>query len=309
MTLRHVGFTPVPPGATAGFDHADTFLDPDGSRLYVAHTGADRLDVLDCKSGAYLRSIAGFPGVAGVLIDRANDLLFTSDRAAARVSILRASDEAMLGQVAVDPRPNGLAFDPNARNLYSFNVGEPAGTNCTASVVSVDARRVVATLRLPGRPRWAVFDVETRCVYANISDPAVIVVIDADSRAISRTIAVPGAGPHGLAMVNGHGKSSLWCAADDGQLVVLEPKSGAVSATLPLPGVPDVVMYDRDLGRAYVAVGSPGTVTVFDTRSRRELETIVTEEGAHTIGWDPMTRRLFVFQPASCGVGIYEDVS
>jgi DNA-binding beta-propeller fold protein YncE len=308
LTLRRVGFTAVPPGANAGFDHADTYLDPGGSRLYVAHTGADRLDVLECKSGAYLRSIPGFPGVAGVLIDSESDLLFTSDRAAARVSILRASDETMLGQVDVDPRPNGLAFDPEARNLYSFNLGEPAGTNCTASVVSIDAQRVVATLALPGRPRWAVFDGDSRSVYVNISDPALIVVIDGDALAISRSISVPAAGPHGLAIVGGQGGSSLWCAADAGQLVVLEPKSGALSASLPLPGVPDVVMHDRDLRRLYVAVGSPGTVTVFDTRSRRELETIATEEGAHTIGWDPATRRLFVFQPKSCGVGIYEDV-
>jgi DNA-binding beta-propeller fold protein YncE len=308
LTLRRVGFTAVPPGANAGFDHADTYLDPSGSRLYVAHTGADRLDVLECKSGAYLRSIPGFPGVAGVLIDSESDLLFTSDRAAARVSILRASDEAMVGQVDVDPRPNGLAFDPDARNLYSFNLGEPAGTNCTASVVSTDAQRVVATLPLPGRPRWAVFDGDSRSVYVNISDPALIVVIDADALAISRSISVPAAGPHGLALVEGREGSSLWCAADAGQLVVLEPKSGAVSASLHLPGVPDVVMHDRDLRRLYVAVGSPGTVTVFDTRHRRELETIATEEGAHTIGSDPATRRLFVFQPKSCGVGIYEDV-
>src|SRR2546427_5109176 len=230
LTLRQIGFTAVPPGTKPGFDHADTYLDPRGSRLYVAHTGADRVDVVDCKSGAYLRSIAGLPGVAGVLIDSEHDLLFTSDRAAARVSVLRASEEAMLGQVAVDPRPNGLAFDPDARNLYSLNLGEPAGTNCTASVVSVDARRVVATLQLPGRPRWAVFDGETRCVYANISEPASIVVIDADSVAISRSISVPAAGPHGLALVAGRGGSSLWCAADGGQLVVLDPNSRASSA-------------------------------------------------------------------------------
>ena len=197
MTLRHVGFTAVPPGAKAGFDHADTYLDPRGSRLYVAHTGADRLDVLDCHSGAYLRSIAGLPGVAGVLIDSENDFLFTSDRAAGRVSIFRAPDETMLGEVLVDPRPNGLAFDPDSRNLYSFNLGEPAGTNCTTSVVSVDERRVVATIPLPGRPRWAVFDGETRRVYANISDPAVILVIDCESLSISRTISVPAPGPHG----------------------------------------------------------------------------------------------------------------
>jgi DNA-binding beta-propeller fold protein YncE len=309
VTLRRVGFTAVPPGAKPGFDHADTYLDPRGSRLYVARTGADRLEVLDCTSGTYLRSISGFPGVAGVLIDSKADLLFTSDRSAARVSILRPSDEAMLGRVAVDPRPNGLAFDPDSRNLYSFNLGEPAGTHCTASVVSVDAPRIVATLPLPGRPRWAVFDGDTRCVYANISDPALIVVIDCESLAISRSISVPAPGPHGLAIVVEDGESSLWCAADGGQLVVLDPRSGAWSANLRLPGVPDVVMYDRDVHRVYVAVGSPGTVSVFDTRRREEVETIMTEEGAHTTGWDPVTRRLFVFQPKSCGVAIYEEAA
>jgi len=68
-------------------------------------------------------------------------------------------------------------------------------------------------------------------------------------------------------------------------------------------------MFDKELGRLYVAVGSPGTVSVFDTRRRLQLETITTENGAHTIGWDPASRRLFVLQPSSCGVAIYEDAA
>ena len=309
MTLRHVGFTPVPPGTRPGFDHADTFVREGGSRLYVAHTGADRVDVIDCRSGAYLRALAGLPGVAGVLVDSEQDLLLTSDRAAARVSIFRASDETLLGRVSVDQRPNGLALDTRARQLFSFNLGEPAGTNCTASVVSVDERRVVATIPLPGRPRWAVFDDRTRSVYANISDPPVISVIDADALTIRHSIPVPAAGPHGLALVPQNGAASLWCAADAGELAIIDPVSGKPQAALPLPGTPDVVMYDRDLGRLYVAVGSPGMVSAFDTRRRRHLETIATEEGAHTIGWDPASRRLFAFEPRSCGVAIFEDAA
>jgi DNA-binding beta-propeller fold protein YncE len=309
VTLRHVGFTPVPPGAKPGFDHADTYVGEGGSRLYVAHTGADRVEVIDCKSGAYLRALTGLPGVAGVLVDSEQDLLLTSDRAAARVSIFRASDETLLGRVSVDRRPNGLALDTRARRVFSFNLGEPAGANCTASVVSVDERRVVATIPLPGRPRWAVFDDRTRSVYANISDPPLISVIDADALAIPRSIPVGAAGPHGLALVPRNGVASLWCAADAGQLAIIDPVSGEPQATFPLPGSPDVVMYDRDLGRLYVAVGSPGTVSAFDTRRRRHLQTIATEEGAHTIGWDPASRRLFAFEPRSCGVAIFEDAA
>lgn len=309
MTLRRVGFTAVPPGAKPGFDHADTYLDPAGSRLYVAHTGADRVDVLDCRTGRYLRAISDLPGVAGVLVDTARDLLFTSDRAAARVSIFRASDERLLGRVGVGPRPNALAHDPERGLVFSFDLGEPAGTNCTASVVSVAERRLTATVPLPGRPRWAVFDQDTQAVYVNIADPAQIAVIDTAALTLRERIPVPAAGPHGLAIVRERGRTSLWCAADAGALVVIDRDSRAVLATLPLPGTPDVIMYDRDVRRLYVAVGTPGTVSVFDIERRAELETVVTEEGARTIGWDPASRRLFVFQPKTCGVAIYAETA
>jgi DNA-binding beta-propeller fold protein YncE len=309
VTLRRVGFTAVPGGAKPGFDHADTYQGPAGSRLYVAHTGADRVDVLDCLSGRYLRAIPDLPGVAGVLIDSAQDLLFTSDRAAARVSIFRASDEQLLGRVTVGPRPNALAYDPRQRELFSFDLGEPAGTNCTASAVSIDELRLRATIALPGRPRWAIFDRSTQAVYANIADPAQIAVIDTRTRVLREPIPIPAAGPHGLAIVADRSGASLWCAADAGALVVVERDSRALMATLPLPGTPDVIVYDPTLRRIYVAVGTPGTVTSFDVDRRSELETIVTEEGAHTIGWDPATRRLFVFQPKTCGVAIYAEAA
>ena len=47
--------------------------------MYVAHTGADRIDVLDCEAQTYVRSLPDLPGVAGVLIDEVHDLLFSSD--------------------------------------------------------------------------------------------------------------------------------------------------------------------------------------------------------------------------------------
>lgn len=309
MSLRRVGFTPVPPGARPGFDHADTYLDRTGGRLYVAHTGADRVDVLDCLSGAYLRALPDLPGVAGVLIESGQDLLFTSDRSAARVSVFRVSDETLLARVAVAPRPNALAFDGRRGNLFSFNLGEPAGTNCTASVVSVRERRVLATIALPGRPRWAVFDDASRSLYVNIADPASIAVIDADAQLIRALMPVPVGGPHGLALVREERRASLWCAADAGELVVLERDTGAVTARLPLPGAPDVVMHDALRSRLYVAIGSPGVVASFDPARRALVEVIATEDGAHTIGWDPASCRLFVFQPKSCGVAIYEDAA
>lgn len=301
MSLVRTGFIAVPPGARHGFDHADIHYA--GRRIYVAHTGADRVDVLDCKARAFLRSLPDLPGVAGVLVSEPHDLLFTSDRDAARVSVFRCSDERRLGQVEVGPHPNGLAYDRRRRRLYAFNLGEPLGTNCTASVVDLATMRVIAELPLSGRPRWALYDGERDRVYANIRDPAQVAVIHAEAVALERSFAVPSAGPHGLWLDAGR----LFCAADEGALVVLDAANGEILASLPLPGVPDVVMHDSERHRLFVAIGEPGLVSVFESERLEQVETIKTERGAHTTCWDPLGSCLYVFFPASCGAALYED--
>ncbi len=301
MSLARTGFIPLPAGTKPGFDHADVHRT--GRRMYVAHTGADRVDVIDCEQRRFLRSLPDVPGVAGVLVAETDDLLFTSDRDAARVSVFRCSDETLLGRVEVGPHPNGLAFDRRRRRLYAFNLGKPLGENCTASVVDLETMAVIAELELPGRPRWAVYDPERDAVYANIRDPAEIVVIDAEVTAIARALPVPTAGPHGLWRDQGQ----LFCAADGGALVVLDRDSGAVLEQLPLPGVPDVIVLDSDLQRLYVAIGDPGIVCAFTSHPLAHLETVETEAGAHTCGWDPDGRCMYVFCPQSGGAMVFEE--
>jgi DNA-binding beta-propeller fold protein YncE len=300
VTLAPAGFVPIPPGREPGFDHADVYRP--GRRLYVAHTGADRVDVLDCTRREWLRALDDLPGVAGVLVDEDHDLLCTSDRAAARVSVFRCSDETLVGRVDVGPHPNGLAYDRRRRRIYAFNLGDPPGEGCTASIVALDSPRVVGELALPGRPRWAVHDDERDCVYVNIRDPAVVLVIDCATGSVAGELRVPSDGPHGLWLDRGR----LFCAADGGALVVLDRDCGVVKQ-LPLPGVPDVVMHDARLRRLYVAVGEPGVVCSFGSDVLAARETIETEPGAHTIGWDPVDRCLYVFCPRSGGAAVYEE--
>jgi DNA-binding beta-propeller fold protein YncE len=305
VSLVRTGFVPVPPGAKPGFDHADIWVGDGGdARIYVANTGADRIDVLDCSTRSFLRSLGGLEGVAGVLVDQERDLLFSSDRGSARASVFRCSDETVLGRVAVGPHPNGLAYDTRRHRLYSLNLGEPVGEGCTASVVELDSLSVIAELPLPGRPRWGLYDSETDAVYANICEPAQILVIDAEDVTPVRTLDVPAAGPHGLWLED----TRLFCAADAGALVVLDCRSGDVEASLPLPGEPDVVWHDPDSHRLYIAIGGPGVVCSFDTERLVPVETVATEAGAHTLAWDPAGRALYVFCPGSAGAAIYEDI-
>jgi DNA-binding beta-propeller fold protein YncE len=300
VSLVRVGFIPIPAGAAEGFDHADVYSR--GRRMYVAHTGADRVDILDCAQRTFLRSLEGLPGVAGVLIDEDHDLLFTSDRASARVSVFRCSDERLRGHVDVGPHPNGLAYDRRRLHLYSFNLGEPIGEHCSASVIDLGSLEVMGEVPRPGRTRWALYDPDRDLVYVNIRHPAQIAVIDARRIALDDAFAVPCEGPHGLWLDAGR----LFCACDGGELIVLDDNRNII-ASLPLPGTPDVVMLDPKVERVYVAVGDPGVVCSFDTRRLEQIETVETELGAHTAAWDPVDRSLYVFCPQTSGAIIYAE--
>ena len=305
MALKTAGFIPIPPGKQLGFDHADVYRReaPGTSRLYVAHTGADCIDVIDSLSNSYLRSLPDVPGVAGILIDSQQDFLFSSDRGCARATIYRCSDETLLGRVQVGERPNGLAYDPVRHHLFVFNIGDPPGENCTVSVVSVDEMRVIATIPLPGRPRWAVYDPATDHVYANIQKPAEIVVLAASDLKITRSFKIPVAGPHGLAIAG----ERLFCAADGEALVALHRDTGALLGRVALPGEPDVIMHDPESARLYVAIGSPGVISVIDEQRMETLEVVETEPGSHTIGWNPDTRTLYAFLPGRSGAAVFVE--
>jgi DNA-binding beta-propeller fold protein YncE len=305
MALKTAGFIPIPPSKQPGFDHADVYRSatPATSRLYVAHTGADRIDVIDFLSNNYLRFLSDTSGVAGILIDSQQDFLFSSDRRCARASIYYCSTETLVGRVEVGKCPNGLAYDLTRRRLFVFNIGDPPGVNCTVSVIAVDEMQVIATIPLPGRLRWAVYDPSTGQVCANIQKPAEIVVLDSADLRVVRSFKIPVAGPHGLAIAG----KRLFCAADGGALVALDRDNGAVLGSVTLPGEPDVVMHDSALARLYVAIGSPGVVSVIDEQRLEMLETVKTESGAHTIAWNPDSRSLYAFLPGSGGAAVFEE--
>jgi len=68
-----------------------------------------------------------------------------------------------------------------------------------------------------------------------------------------------------------------------------------------------VVMHDAELERLYVAVGEPGVVCSFDSGRLEPVERVETELGAHTTGWDPVGKCLYVFCPGRSGALMFEE--
>jgi len=272
--------------------------------MYVAHTANDAVDVIDIDARRYVSSIGGLTGVAGALVDESSGQVFTSNRGEDTIGILDARDPDALVKVPVGHRPNGLAFDPGRRTLLAANVGDPADlASHTLSVVDTERSVMTASIPVPGRTRWTVFDPASDRFFVNLADPPSIVVVEgAEPTRIAATIPIPAAGPHGLDI---DAAGQLWCACDAGRLLVLRPPTYEVVADLPLAGSPDVIFLDPALGRLYVAIGDPGLIEVFDTDRLQKLDAVTTEPGAHTFGLDPDARRVYAFLPGSHRAAIF----
>ena len=199
MSLEQLGYIQLPENVKpGGFDHAAVHRA--SAKLYVAHTVNDAVDVIDCVHDRYSHSIKNLTGVAGALVSDEENLVFTSNRGENTVGIFAPDDETGLAKIDVDICPNGLSYDLHNGLLLAANVGEPdIPDSFTLSIVNVKEHQMIASVRVPGRTRWTIFDAQAEVFYVNIAHPAQIVVVAAEEPAgVARTIAIPVQRAHGL---------------------------------------------------------------------------------------------------------------
>ncbi len=302
--LTLTGYVELPAHTgTGGFDHAAVHAA--SGHVYVAHIANSAIDVLDPVAGKYLHSVPDLAAVAGALVSDESQLIFTSNRGENTIGVFAPEPDPEMTKIAVGVRPNGLAYDAKRRLVLAANVGDPAVPHsCTLSMVDLDARAMRASVEVPGRTRWTVFDADAEVFYVNIMHPSQIVVVDArDPDRVARAMPVPADGAHGLDF--DPEKRRLFCACDSGVLVTLDAGTGKVLNQAKLSGVPDVVWFNPRRRQLYVAVGDPGVVDVFDTTTMKSLGSLATEKGAHTTAFPPAGDTLIAFLPTSHRAALY----
>jgi DNA-binding beta-propeller fold protein YncE len=240
-------------------------------------------------------------------VAEADNLVFSSNRGENTVGIFAPEGREAGAKIEVGVRPNGLAYDPGRKQLLVAHVGDPAVPDSfTVAIVDVPARRVIATLPVPGRSRWTVFDLRANVFYVNIADPPVIIAVRADDPArIEKSFAIPAQGPHGLDI--DLDSRRLFCACDDGKLIALDSRSGEVLSISDLSGAPDVIFFNPSLQHLYVASGDPGVIDVFNTRTMECIDVVETEKGAHTIGFDAARNKVYAFLPQTHRAAVFVD--
>jgi DNA-binding beta-propeller fold protein YncE len=261
--------------------------------------------VIDCASDRYLYSISDLGGIAGALVSDSDNLVFTSNRAENTVGILAAGQEDPV-KIRVGEKPNGLAYAAPHRLLLAANVGDPARPGSfTVTMVDVTRNAVRADIPVAGRTRWTVYDERQDVFFVNIADPPQIVKVEAIEPYRCTGYAIPAAGPHGLDLDPANGR--LFCACDGRTLIILDSQRMSMIGELEIAGSPDVIFFNSTLHHLYVAIGDPGLIEVIDTDSLKRVQTVTTEKGAHTLGFDPAQHKVYALLPLTHRAAIYKD--
>jgi DNA-binding beta-propeller fold protein YncE len=268
--------------------------------VFIAHTALGTVEVIDGPRMMHVRTIRGCPEASGVLCAQEDALVVAAARGAGKVLVIDAATGEVRGSVQVGPKPNGLAWDPRRKCVLVADVQDH-----DARLVDPVLCRVVTATRLPGRPRWCVYDQGEDRFLVNIRSPACVAVLSAESVDEQAPWPVAAAGPHGLDLDPERGL--VFVACDEGIVCAVDHLTGRELGRAEIAGEPDAIWYNPDRRRLYVAIGRPGVVDVIDTHTLRHIEQIATEDGAHTTAFDRARQRLYVFLPRSCRAAVYQE--
>jgi YVTN family beta-propeller protein len=294
--VRVGGFIPVPGPRPTSFDHGA--WDAGTGRVFIAHTAANAVDVLDGRGQRHERTLVGHTEAAGVVAG--GGMIAVTNRGADSLSLLDAATLAPIATHATGARPNGVALAPRSGLAVVACVGtddRPPSLDCID--IRGDARR---TLALPGRPRWCVLDAAEERLYCAIREPSAVLVVELRGFSTRACWPLPSGGAHGIDL---DPAGRLFVACDGGSLIALAAGSGAVIGQWSLPGVPDATFFNPATGRVHVAIGDPGVVVSVDPDSGRQAAT-PTEPGAKTTALAPPDA-LYVFLPQRGGALVLFD--
>lgn len=297
MLLEQAGIIEFPDAVESAFDHGA--FDPATRRVFVAHTGRDRVEVIDHDRGRHLTTLDGFPEAAGVVAEDGQVLV--TNRRAAELAWIDARTLETRAVFETGARPNGVALVPRARLAVVACIGDPQHGPKLQAIDLGGSRR--SEIALPGQPRWCVTDGTGKLVYVAIREPSMLLVARLPDLTRVRQWPLPAKGVHGLDIDTRAGL--LYGACDEGVLVEVDAVLGEVRGTWPLDGGPDATFFNPASGLVHVAIGKPGLVQTIDPRTGESSRT-ATAAGAKTTSL-VAPNRLYVFSPVHRGAVILAE--
>jgi DNA-binding beta-propeller fold protein YncE len=275
------------PGPANRFDYqsVDTAL----GRLYMNHMNAGRLVVYDLNASKLVSEVADLPRATGVWAVPAHHAVYVSAAGNHEVAVIDDRTLAITARVGGIRFPDGIAFASETDKVF---VSDESGEADVVIDASTNKKR--STIPLGGEAGNTHYDSVSHCILVAVQTRNQLVAIDPVSEKIVARYHVPGSDhPHGFT-IDEPGRLAFVTGEGNAKLQVLDLRTMRVIATHPVGAGPDVLAWDPEWRRLYVAAEG-GVVSTFEANGA-ELRSLGEYRAlhAHTVAVDPRTHRVYL---------------
>jgi YVTN family beta-propeller protein len=271
-------------GDTSRFDYES--IDPRRRLLFVAHLGNGSIEVVDLRTQRLRAVIPAVSEVHGVLAVPSLNRLYASATGSNELAVIDEGTVRVIARTPAGEYPDGIAYAAPERKLY---VSDEAGG--TETVIDALTNRRVATIPLGGEAGNSQFDDAANRIYVNVQTAQQLVAIDPRrDRIVGRYSLAYCKNNHGL-LLNVRARVAYIACDENATLLTFDLRTHKITAKDSVGDAPDVLAYDQNRRRLYVAAES-GMVAVFDVRSNGALSKLgmgYLAPNAHSVAVDPAT--------------------
>jgi YVTN family beta-propeller protein len=275
----------LPIGGDGNWDNL--LIDRPAHLLYI--TRADRLQIVDLRTGLLTGEVTGLQGVHGVVLDAIGKYGYISEGAANRIAVFDRASRKVIATIPAGRKPDFILFEPTTARVFAFN-----GTSYDVTVIDSKTNQVVATFPIPSEPEGAVADGKG-AIFLNIELTHQMVRIDAASATVTATWSLlPCERPVGLAWDGRHRR--LFSACANKMMAVVDADTGKVVATPVVGEKTEGAAYDGARALVFTA-NRDATLSVIAQKSADAYEvvqTLPTVPATKTMIVDPDTGTVYI---------------
>jgi len=255
-------------------------------RVYLSH--GTEVMVVNADDYSVIGTIPGLKLAHGTLLLKDLGKGFISDGGGDRVVIFDLKSLKALGEIKTGGNPDCIMYDPASKHIFTFN-----GNTKDSSVIDPATATVIATVPMGGRAEFAAAD-GNGMIYDNIENTDEVVALDSRTLKIKvRWPLAPAGTPTALAMDAKHRR--LFIGGRNQIMAIMDADNGKVLQSFPITTGVDTIIFDADSGLVYASTRQAIHIFHEDSPDKfTEVETVKTEFGAKTMGFDKRTHRILV---------------
>ena len=279
------------PGIGATREYFD-YVIPDSAERRIYFTEGTVVHVVNADTGDKVGEITGdWKRVHGVALDPATNHGFITDGDGASIIMFDMKTLKPLKTIKGEEDADWILYDPASKHIFSFN-----GDSKSATVIDPAKGEVIKSIPLGGSPEQAVADGKGM-IYNNIESTNEVIAIDSNDLTIkSRYPVAPAGSPVSIAMDRKTRRLFIG-GRNPKMLVMMNADTGKViGEAFPIGDRVDANIFDPSTNTVAAATRE-GTLHIFHEDSPDKLslvETVKTEFGAKTMGFDPKTHNLYL---------------